>query len=185
MRDCEKPLHGPSDLSRYQEAERIAVRNGKFMVTVNSIKTSRTRAKTWLILLGKQFRSVTKPRDKRDTESRRSVDNFASLETSSHSVYQAITFTSLLTEHFDHACNRLVSQSTNWYFAKRHVSCRVTKPKRTNLRDSKAPQREGGDETNDEHISLTPYSTYCSHLDETLCLQESSIKSNFPLKAHC
>ena len=40
------------------------------MLTVNSIKTSRTRAKTCLILLGKQFRSVTQPRDKRDTESR-------------------------------------------------------------------------------------------------------------------
>ena len=41
----------------------FAVRNGKFVLTVNSIKTSRTRAKTWLILLGKQFRSVTQPRD--------------------------------------------------------------------------------------------------------------------------
>ena len=61
------------------------MRNGKFVLTVNSIKTSRTRAKTWLILLGKQFRSVTQPRDKRDTESRRSADNLASLQTSSHS----------------------------------------------------------------------------------------------------
>ena len=79
----------------------FAVRNGKFVLTVNSIKTSRTRAKTWLILLGKQFRSVTQPRDKRDTESRRSAENLASLQTSSHSVYQAITFTSSLTERFD------------------------------------------------------------------------------------
>ena len=77
------------------------MRNGKFVLTVNSIKTSRTRAKTWLILLGKQFRSVTQPRDKRDTESRRSADNLASLQTSSHSVHQAITFTSSLTERFD------------------------------------------------------------------------------------
>ena len=77
------------------------MRNGKFVLTVNSIKTSLTRGKTWLILLGKQFRSVTQPRDKRDTESRRSADNLASLQTSSHSVYQAITFTSSLTERFD------------------------------------------------------------------------------------
>ena len=52
----------------------FAVQNGKFVLTANSIKTSRTRAKTWLILLGKQFRSVTQPHDKRDTESRRSAD---------------------------------------------------------------------------------------------------------------
>ena len=77
------------------------MRNGKFVSTVNSIKTSRTRAKTWLILLGKQFLSVTQPRDKRDPESRRSADNLARLQTSSHSVYQAITFTSSLTERFD------------------------------------------------------------------------------------
>ena len=77
------------------------MRNAKFVLTVNSIKTSRTRAKTWLILLGKQFLSVTQPRDKRDTESRRSADNLASLQTSSHSVYQVITFTSSLTERFD------------------------------------------------------------------------------------
>ena len=79
----------------------FAVRNGKFVSTVYSIKTSRTCAKMWLILLGKQFRSVTQPRDKRDTESRRSADNLASWQTSSHSVYQAITFTSSLTERFD------------------------------------------------------------------------------------
>ena len=79
----------------------FAVKNGKFVLTVNSIKTLRMRAKTWLILLGKQFRSVTQPRDKRDTESWRSADNLASLQTSSHSVYQAITFTSSLTERFD------------------------------------------------------------------------------------
>ena len=84
------------------------MRNGKFVLTVNSIKTSRTRAKTWLILLGKQFRSVKQPRDKRETESRRSVDNLASLQTISHSVYQAITFTSSLTEHFD-CMNELLS----------------------------------------------------------------------------
>ena len=77
------------------------MRYGKFVLTVNSIKTSRTRAKMWLILLGKQFHSVTQPRDKHDTESRRSADNLASLQTSSHSVYQAITFTSSLTERFD------------------------------------------------------------------------------------
>ena len=77
------------------------MRNGKFVSTVNSIETSRTRAKTWLILLGKQFRSVTQPHDERDTESRRSGDNLASLRTSSHSVSQAITFTSALTERFD------------------------------------------------------------------------------------
>ena len=75
--------------------------NGKFVLTVNPIKTSRTRAKTWLILLGKQFRSVTQPRDERGTESRRSADNLASLQTSSHSVSQATTFTSSLTERFD------------------------------------------------------------------------------------
>ena len=34
-------------------------------------------------------------------ESRRSADNLASLQTSSHSVYQAITFTISLTERFD------------------------------------------------------------------------------------
>ena len=77
------------------------MQNGKFVLTVNSIKTSRTRAKTWLLLLGNQFRSVTQPRYKRDTESRRSADNLACLQTSSHSVYQAITFTSSLRERFD------------------------------------------------------------------------------------
>ena len=77
------------------------MRNGKFVLTVNSIKTSRTRAKTWLILLGKQFRSVTQPHDERDTESRRSGDILASLQTGSHSVSQAINFTSSLTERFD------------------------------------------------------------------------------------
>ena len=77
------------------------MRNGKFVLTVNSIKTSRTRAKTWLILLGKQFRSVTQPHDERDTESRRSGDILASLQTGSHSVSQTINFTSSLTERFD------------------------------------------------------------------------------------
>ena len=83
----------------------FAVRNGKFVLTVNSIKTSRTRAKTWLILLGKQFRSVTQPHDESDTESRRSGVNLASLQTGSHSVSQAITFTSSLTERFDFLSN--------------------------------------------------------------------------------
>ena len=55
----------------------------------------------WLILLGKQFRSVTQPHDERDTESRRSGDNLASLQTGSHSVSQAITFMSSLIERFD------------------------------------------------------------------------------------
>ena len=58
-------------------------------------------AKTWVILLGKQFRSVTQPGDERDTEFRRSGDNLASLQKCSHSVSHAITFTSLLTERFD------------------------------------------------------------------------------------
>ena len=88
VRDCEKPLHGSSDLSRSQDP------------------------KTWLILVGKQFRSVTQPRDKRDTESRRSADNLVSLQTSSHSVYQAITFTSSLTECFDLL---LLSQGSSFY----------------------------------------------------------------------
>ena len=54
------------------------MRSGRFELKVNSVKTSRTRFKTWLILLGKQFRSVTQPHDERDTESRRSGDNVAS-----------------------------------------------------------------------------------------------------------
>ena len=54
------------------------MQNGKFVLTVNSIETSRTRAKAWLILLGKQFRSVMQPHDKRDTEFRCSADNLAS-----------------------------------------------------------------------------------------------------------
>ena len=77
------------------------MQNGKFVLTVNSIKTSYTRAKTWLMLLGKQFCSVTQPHNERDTESRRSGDNLASLQTGSHSVSEAITFTSSLTERFD------------------------------------------------------------------------------------
>ena len=100
----------------------FAVRNGKFVLTVNSIKTSRTRAKTWLILLVKQFRSVTQPRDKRDTESRRSADNLASLQTSSHSVYQAITFTSSLTERFD--CNRIWVTKRNRSYKKEQNTLR-------------------------------------------------------------
>ena len=52
-RDCEKRLHGSSDLFRSQEAERIFLCKMVFVLTVNSIKTSRTRAKAWLILLGK------------------------------------------------------------------------------------------------------------------------------------
>ena len=75
------------------------MRNGKFMLTVNLIKTS--HAKTWLILLGKQFRSVTQPRSERDTETRRSGDNLSSSQTGLYSVSQAITFTSLLTGLFD------------------------------------------------------------------------------------
>ena len=55
-----------------------SVDHGKFVWTVNSIKTLNTRAKVWLILLGKQFRSVTQEHDERGTEFWRSADNLGS-----------------------------------------------------------------------------------------------------------
>ena len=88
--DCKKRLHRSSDLSRSQEAERILL-----CETVNSC---------WQWIQSKHHVRVPKrgsyylgnnsvrPRDKRDTDSRRSADNLASLQTSSHSVYQAIPF---------------------------------------------------------------------------------------------
>ena len=77
-RDCEKRLWIVGFVQISRSWKDFAVRNGKFVLTVNSIKTSRTRAKAWLILLGKQFRSVTQPHDERDTEFRRSADNLPS-----------------------------------------------------------------------------------------------------------
>ena len=68
----------------------------------------------WLILLGKQFRLVVQPHDEHDdTESRRSCDILASLQTGPHSVSQAITFTSSLTELFDYSLEKTLLFESN------------------------------------------------------------------------